>query len=93
MDAYSAIEAHKDEYIYFRTDHHWTDLGAYYAYTAFCDAIGQTPPALSDYTVNTNEERVVVSLFGYNNNIILKNNPDTFTYYMTKSDFKRETYN
>ena len=93
VDAYSAIEAHKDEYIYFRTDHHWTDLGAYYAYTAFCDAIGQTPPALSDYTVKTKGEPLVGSLFGYTNNIILKNNPDTFTYYMTKSDFKGETYN
>lgn len=93
VDAYSALEAHKDEYIYFRTDHHWTDLGAYYAYTAFCDTIGQTPPALSDYTVKTKEEPFVGSLFGYTSNIILKNNPDTFTYYMTKSDFKGETYN
>ena len=93
VDAYSAIEAHKDEYIYFRTDHHWTDLGAYYAYTAFCNAIGQTPPALLDYTVKTKDEPFVGSLFGYTNNIILKNNPDTFTYYMTKSDFKGETYN
>ena len=32
--------AHTDEYIYFRTDHHWTQLGAYYAYTAFCEAAG-----------------------------------------------------
>lgn len=93
VDAYSALEAHKDEYIYFRTDHHWTDLGAYYAYTAFCDEIGQTPPSLSDYTVKTKDELFVGSLFSYTNNIILKNNPDTFTYYMTKSDFKGETYN
>lgn len=93
VDAYSVLEAHKDEYIYFRTDHHWSDLGAYYAYTAFCNAIGQTPPPLSDYTVKTKEELFVGSLFGYTNNIILKNNPDTFTYYMTKSPFKGETYN
>lgn len=93
VDAYSALEAHKDEYIYFRTDHHWSDLGAYYAYTAFCNTIGQTPPALSDYTVKTKDEPFVGSLFGYTNNITLKNNPDTFTYYMTKSDFKGETYN
>ncbi|MCM1022632.1 MAG: DHHW family protein [Prevotella sp.] len=92
VDAYSALEAHKDEYIYFRTDHHWTDLGAYYAYTAFCEAIGQTAPALSDYTVKTKDELFVGSLFGYTGNIILKNNPDTFTYYMTNSDFKGETY-
>lgn len=93
VDAYSVLETHKDEYIYFRTDHHWSDLGAYYAYTAFCNAIGQTPPPLSDYTAKTKEELFVGSLFGYTNDITLKNNPDTFTYYMTKSPFKGETYN
>jgi len=92
VDAYSALEAHKDEYIYFRTDHHWSDLGAYYAYTAFCEAIGQTPPPLSDYTVKTKDEPYVGSLYGYTNNIILKNNPDTFTYYMTKSEFTGESF-
>ncbi|MFI3312709.1 MAG: DHHW family protein, partial [Eubacteriales bacterium] len=32
VDAYSALRAQTDEYIYFRTDHHWTTVGAYYAY-------------------------------------------------------------
>jgi hypothetical protein len=40
VDAYSKIAAHKHEYVYFRTDHHWTGLGAYYAYTAFCETAG-----------------------------------------------------
>lgn len=38
--------AHKDEYLYFRTDHHWTARGAYYAYRAFCAEVGMTPRAL-----------------------------------------------
>lgn len=40
IDAYGAIEPHRNEYIYFRTDHHWTQLGAYYAYRAFMEAEG-----------------------------------------------------
>ena len=32
-----ALEAHEDEYIYYRTDHHWTTLGAYYAYCEMFD--------------------------------------------------------
>ena len=40
VDAYSKLRSHTDKYIYFRTDHHWTQLGAYYAYTAFCEAAG-----------------------------------------------------
>ncbi len=40
VDAYSALRRHVDEYIYFRTDHHWTARGAYWAYTAFCETAG-----------------------------------------------------
>ncbi|MFA7550170.1 MAG: DHHW family protein, partial [Sedimentibacter sp.] len=35
VDAYTPIKEHIDEYVYYRTDHHWTALGAYYAYTGF----------------------------------------------------------
>lgn len=34
VDCLSALEAHGDEYIYYRNDHHWTTLGAYYCYSA-----------------------------------------------------------
>ena len=37
------LMAHRDEYLYFRTDHHWNGIGAYYAYEAFCEAKGVTP--------------------------------------------------
>lgn len=40
VDAYGELARHKDEYIYFHTDHHWTQLGAYYAYRAFIFAEG-----------------------------------------------------
>ena len=29
VNPYSALDAHRDEYLYFHTDHHWTALGAY----------------------------------------------------------------
>ena len=34
-DVLSALAAHSSENIYYRTDHHWTSLGAYYAYCAW----------------------------------------------------------
>ena len=40
---------HRTEYVFYRTDHHWTSLGAYYAYTQLCDAAGFTAHALSEY--------------------------------------------
>ena len=49
VDVYAALMAHRDEYIYFRTDHHWTATGAYYAYEAYCKKAGITPTPLSSY--------------------------------------------
>lgn len=34
------LDAHKDEEIYYRTDHHWTTLGAWYAYEQYTKAVG-----------------------------------------------------
>ena len=34
------LAEHNDEYLFFRTDHHWTADGAYYAYKKFCDMKG-----------------------------------------------------
>lgn len=34
------LEQHADENIYYRTDHHWTTLGAWYGYQAYLKAVG-----------------------------------------------------
>jgi hypothetical protein len=46
VDIYSALERHTAEPIYYRTDHHWTGLGAYYGYQAYCETAGLSPMAL-----------------------------------------------
>lgn len=50
VDIYSALSAHTDEYIFYRTDHHWTSLGAYYGLSALAESIGLPCPALDSYT-------------------------------------------
>lgn len=50
---YDVFMQHRREYLFFRTDHHWTQLGAYYAYRAFCQEKGMTPNALSSYRKKT----------------------------------------
>ena len=50
IDVSSVLDAHKDEYIYYHTDHHWTTLGAFYAYQAAAEAMGLTPREKSDFT-------------------------------------------
>ncbi|MGN1467443.1 MAG: DHHW family protein [Ruminococcus sp.] len=41
INCYNQLSEHCNEYIYFNTDHHWTGLGAYYAYSAFAKASNQ----------------------------------------------------
>ena len=49
-DLYTPLWEHKGEDIFYRTDHHWTSLGAYYGYTGLATALGYTPVPLNDYT-------------------------------------------
>ena len=49
VEVFDALREHVDEYIYFHTDHHWTALGAYYAYTQYAKAAGLTPHMLDQF--------------------------------------------
>lgn len=49
VDTFAALIEHNDEYLFFRTDHHWTALGAYYSYRAVCEALGYTPAELDSF--------------------------------------------
>ena len=49
VNVFNTLIRHNTEYIYFRTDHHWTDLGAYYAYETFCRMADFEPVPLSDF--------------------------------------------
>ena len=49
VDCRDVLSEHSDEYLYYRTDHHWTTLGAYYAYTELCTSLGIEPYAYEDF--------------------------------------------
>ena len=44
------LQNHINEYLFFRTDHHWTQLGAYYAYQEFANVKGIQAHSLDYYT-------------------------------------------
>lgn len=52
IDFLSALSAHGEEDIFYRTDHHWTTLGAYYGYTALMEALGRGTRSWSRRTLN-----------------------------------------
>ncbi len=51
LDISSVLKEHSDEYIYYRTDHHWTTLGAYYAYEEFMNSINKPYTPLESYDI------------------------------------------
>ena len=73
-----ALSAHKDEYIYYRTDHHWTTLGAWYAYSQLCDLLGLTP-----FDLSSHQAVEVENFYGtfYSRARTWNAQPDTLTYY------------
>ncbi len=82
VPVWGALKSRNDEYLFFRTDHHWTALGAYYAYREFCAAKGLRPHELSEFETYVFSD-YIGSLYNYSNkNAALKSNPDTVTAYI-----------
>lgn len=53
VDAQAVLDVHKDEEIYYRTDHHWKTLGARYVYEQWATEIGLSILPVEQYTVET----------------------------------------
>ncbi len=51
IDLYTPLLERASEYIYYKTDHHWTTLGAYYAYREIIISLGGTPYSLEDFII------------------------------------------
>ncbi len=81
--AIDEIRKHREEYIYFNTDHHWTSLGAYYAYKAFCETAGLTPILLDTVAYKT-KPSFLGSLYRLTKDPSLQSNPDSVRYYLFK---------
>ncbi len=87
IDVAASLEKHKDEYIYFGTDHNWTALGAYYGYVDFCKAAGVEAidiKKLSTGTIKGFEGSLTAATKTDkqpDGNKVLLENPDTVTYY------------
>lgn len=89
VDAYEPIKNHIDEYVYYRTDHHWTALGAYYGYTGFAKAAGFEPVPLEKYKKGE-APGYLGHISTVNPTEAVNNNPDNVIYYNppVKTDMK-----
>lgn len=60
VDAYDELLSHNEEEIYYKTDHHWTSLGAYYGYVAASKTLGFKALDIDDF----NREVLSESFYG-----------------------------
>lgn len=84
IDIYSELLKHNQEDIYYRTDHHWTSLGAYYGYVSICKELGITPMELSEFDVSIIDDKFSGTIqskvnldFGYD--VLHKYSPNSFS--------------
>lgn len=87
VDIYDTLMSHRTEYIYYRTDHHWTELGAYYAYVDFCEAKGITPYEITSYETK-NFDGFLGSFYNDTKSKALKKNPDVVCAYYPHTNTK-----
>lgn len=84
VSAFDNLKKHNAEYIYFHTDHHWTALGAYYAYQAFCQEKGIEAHDVADYETMEFPGFLGTFCSSSNNSPALQSNPDTVVAYIPK---------
>ena len=82
VETIDTLREHNSEYLYFRTDHHWTALGAYYVYRNFCQVKGWTPNELDSYETMQFTPFLGTYYTKLNKPADMEANPDTVTAYI-----------
>ncbi|MBF4691993.1 DHHW family protein [Fusibacter ferrireducens] len=90
IDVLETLNDHANEYIYFRTDHHWTQLGAFYAYEIYKKALkseSDTELALEPYQTDVHYElsNYLGSLYRVTQSEVLRSTPDIVNVNVPKS--------
>ena len=88
IDVTDALSAHKDEDIFYKTDHHWTSLGVYYAYQEFCKEMGIEPKPLSWYQSEVLSDQFLGTTYSKANLYTVQ--PETIMYYKNPNEYPLE---
>lgn len=83
VDTIKTLREHNDEYLYFRTDHHWTQLAAYYVYQNFCKVKGIEAHDLTYYD-KKEFKNFLGTFYSTLGNSNMEANPDTVDAYVPK---------
>lgn len=86
VDVYSALSSHQNESIYYKTDHHWTSKGAFYAYQQLSRQMGFKPMKEEEFEIRT----VTYDFYGslYSKSGFRNLHPDNIDLYVPKHEGK-----
>ena len=83
IDVRNILNQHKEEYIYYRTDHHWTALGAFYAYEQWATDAGIMPLSQKQFDITLASDQFFGTL---HSRVNVNVKPDEIYLYKIKED-------
>lgn len=86
IDVYERLNSKKDEYIYYKTDHHWTMRGAYYAYQSLAKELDITPYSINDFDLEVVSNSFYGTFYSQSNNRQVS--PDSIEIFKPKFDIE-----
>lgn len=95
INVYGILAKNADKDIYFKTDHHWTQLGAYYAYKAFINYNGEAIDPAENFkteTIPMFQGSFIEYMSGTNGAELMKNTYDELLLFYPKSVFSGKAY-
>lgn len=90
IDVYDVLKSKKDEHIYFKTDHHWTMRGAYYAYQVLAKHFGIKPLNIRDFHSKIVSNTFYGTFYSKANNRHI--DPDAIEIFQPKIDMTYEIF-
>ena len=90
VDVSQVLKDHSHEYIYYRTDHHWTSYGAYLAYEKWCQQKSLVPNAKEDFNIDTVADDFLGTI---HSKINISHKTDTIEIYSVKDYNTKAVYN
>ena len=76
VDVTPTLRKHKNDYqLYYRTDHHWTTYGAYYAYAELCDKWELTPVPMEEFDIQQVTQDFRGTTYSKVNDLTVKGEP------------------
>ena len=83
---------HATEYLFYKSDHHWTHRGAYYAYAEFVRSRGMEPTPIEEFEVKILNTKYIGSMAYYTGDDRVKSFYDTVEAYLPTKDCTMTIY-